>query len=145
MKLADQVCNLELAQKLKELRVSQESLFWWGVEAGLENTYHPRVCTDLSRWDDENMIPVCAAFTVAELGEMMPENYYSFHWSHLATLGTRVWTVSVQEFDENDELKKKLLPPTIGGCSASTEADARAKILIYLLENNLLYHNPPKK
>ena len=29
MKLENQVCSLELAKKLKELGVKQESLFWW--------------------------------------------------------------------------------------------------------------------
>ena len=29
MKLEQQVCSLELAQKLKELGVKQESLFYW--------------------------------------------------------------------------------------------------------------------
>ena len=31
MKLEDQVCSLELAKKLKELGVKQDSLFYWNL------------------------------------------------------------------------------------------------------------------
>jgi len=34
MKLEDQVCSLELAKRLKELGVEQESLFYWGLFGG---------------------------------------------------------------------------------------------------------------
>lgn len=61
----------------------------------------------------------CSAFTVAELGEMLP-------WDVTAHLPTKVnsggWGVKVGR----------------AWLSPLTEADARAKILIYLLENKLV-------
>jgi hypothetical protein len=68
MNLESQVCNLELAKKLKELCVKQESLFYWSklsiqTEYKLELRRHMQTqeiiladCTDY-----------IAAFTVAEL------------------------------------------------------------------------------
>jgi hypothetical protein len=34
MNLNQQVCSLELARKLKELGVKQESYFWWAIGNG---------------------------------------------------------------------------------------------------------------
>lgn len=74
MKIEKQVCSLELAKKLKELGVEQESLFyWWGNREKTEIIIAYR--GDLWEWS----IPIgvkengyCSAFTVAELGDMLP-------------------------------------------------------------------------
>ena len=65
------------------------------------------------------------AFTVAELGEMLPQNrvrtmFYMGIW-----------------FCEFFPLNEPLGPAIECFCNAS-EADARAEMLIYLLENNLM-------
>ena len=68
MKLEDQVVGLELAKKLKELGVKQESYCYWREGNKEDPTY--RIVT-----------MVCAkggtysAFTVAELGEMLPNTF----------------------------------------------------------------------
>ena len=66
MELSDQICSLELAKKLKELGVKQESLFWYTIY--VDQTY------DIHYQFDSKYIPPAhyAAFTVAELGEMLP-------------------------------------------------------------------------
>jgi hypothetical protein len=76
MELEKQVCSLELARKLKELGVKQESLFYWVGEEkdnlflSQQTKFIYGSAPDLS----EAEYPfVYSAFTVVELGEMLPE------------------------------------------------------------------------
>lgn len=119
MKLENQVVSLELARKLKELGVKQESLFVM-YNFGKDGHY------EIGQWNESAphsyVYPnseIISAFTVAELGEMLPDEYFAHQCK---TLGghTRI--------DFGDEQM----------VNSNTEADARAKMLIYLLENNLL-------
>lgn len=133
MKLEDQVVSLELAKKLKELGVKQESLFWyekldlknWEIEQGVQEYALGLVEDEPVKTTD---IP---AYTVAELGEMLPnerEDKYAF-FSGLAING---WYCEVKNYKvmPYERLHVEL--------QCDTEADARAKTLIYLLENNLI-------
>jgi len=118
MELQKQVCNQELSKKLRKLGVSQKSYFYWVIT--LTTDYH------ISIYDGE--LPDCllcrndvySAFTVAELGEMLG----LFTNTHKNASGT--WVVSWN--GQGNDIGK----------SDDTEADARAKMLIYLLENNLI-------
>lgn len=68
MKLEQQVCIVSLAKRLKELGVKQESLFSFVKQDGTEDYYlgeFPDNKYDLARH--------VSAFTVGELGEMLPE------------------------------------------------------------------------
>lgn len=74
MKLEDQVCSLELAKRLKEFGVKQESAFYW-TNVHWEKGREPRwalISSELingERWrTPKNGF---SAFTVAELGEML--------------------------------------------------------------------------
>jgi hypothetical protein len=66
MKLEKQVCSLKLAQKLRKLGVEQDSIWDW--------------CKKEGKWSVEwaysdepiKATAYAAAFTVAELGEMLP-------------------------------------------------------------------------
>jgi len=72
MKLEDQVCSLELAKRLKELGVKQESYFYW-ISDEDENFVVPTGTYDWGDWPGyEKFEPKYSAFTVAELGEMLP-------------------------------------------------------------------------
>lgn len=120
MKLESQVCSLELAKRLKELGVKQESLFYWKDIVGTkEGCFYKEV----SMYKDYHIGGVdfellCSAFTVAELGNLIG-----------AGLNTKInMSGNIVVFHTLHE----------GGFTADTEADARAKMLIYLLENNLL-------
>lgn len=121
MKLEDQVCSLELAKSLKSLGVKQESLFWWikwNEHYGMHVEYRPNfVAKDMGKY---------STFTVAELGEMLPAN--EIHYS----IDGNQWCVLYG----NDLMDGH-------GEFADTEADARAKMLIYLIENKLI--NPQEK
>ena len=118
MKLENQVTNLELSKKLKELGFKQESLFYWGKTLGkFEIIYFPG---NLTKSDAE--IGRVSAFTVAELGEMLPE-----------------FVMSMRRTDDylcTDFMNYR--PYDYGKHEAETEADARAKMLIYLIENDLI-------
>lgn len=128
MKLEQQVCSLELAKKLEELGVKQESFFYWHhcfaykTDDRIEQ-YKPEQSND---WE------FYSAFTVAELGEMLPRKLEMMVWNlshtrknketvYLSQTGRHCWYA-------ND----------VDGGQADTEADARAKVLIYLLENKLI-------
>lgn len=99
MNLENQVCSLELSRRLKQLGVKQDSLFYHligGITSRIEAL--PLMGED---W--------YSAFTVAELGEILP-------------------TMIVDD-------KRDIY---IQYFKSETEADARAKLLIFLIENNLI-------
>jgi len=116
MKLEDQVVSLELAKKLKELGVKQESYLHW---VDIHDSWFLGSKADYSRTEQERMV---SAYTVAELGEMLPQ-YFS-----TTKVEPFLWEGSVLEVGNIEEF------------SGDTEADSRAKMLIYLLENKLINH-----
>lgn len=129
MKLEDQVCSLELAKRLKELGVKQESLFYWFTN---QLVYR----CDLSKWEKCKKY-IFSAFTVGELGEMLPKRLeITIHdVSHINAIGIQIG----QEYCFRDEFQ----PPTFEKrFELVTEADARAKLLIFLLKNKLLKLQP---
>ena len=120
MKLENLVVSLELAQKLKELGVKQESLFnyYWQ-----DRQFGGKYILRFSRGSKSR--EYISAFTVAELGEMLPSR------------------LKAKEFQCIKYIEKWVCGYWNGGWSywymaqeAKTEADARAKMLIYLIENN---------
>ncbi len=134
MELTKQCVSLDLAKRLKELGVKQESQFKW-------TNWHNGVLTfgkpaedfrgewhivTTPCWNDETIV---SAFTVAELGEMLP-NQAKIHNGEIGDLQISKapkdrWEICyMAEQDFRSEY-------------ADTEADARAKILIYLIENDL--------
>lgn len=112
MKLEDQVVSLELAKKLKELGIKQESYILWKKYEG-----KPYLVADISALNSEGTMEA-SAFTVAELGMILPNGYHSLI-KHPAQ-----WVC----FDENGE----------HGKSERTEANARAECLIHLIEKGLM-------
>jgi len=121
MNREQQVVSLELAKKLNELGVKQESLFYWVRHwvPAIE-----RRAFDLFYGKDENdkVNEYISAFTVAELGEMLGTHYHSYKVKDYFE-----WVCDAP----NNKAESQY---------ANTEADARAKMLIYLLENKLIAH-----
>lgn len=129
MKIEDQVCSLKLSKRLRELGAPQNSLFYWsfcndcaeeygkkGIEVGYDLSDSPHG----EKW---------SAFTVAELGEMLPE--------------------SLENPDEDDQIIPLICEKNDYGWELSyshsyfhilckTEADARARMLIFLLETGII-------
>ena len=131
MKLEQQVCSLELAKKLKTLGVKQESFWYWDFYDTDKIINH---CDWLnwtaesqrdSTWREMALAKTASAFTVAELGEMLPEEEY------VSVRQCETWYGLKSGEPNSQEFFKEL-------AQADTEADARAKMLIYLLENNLI-------
>ena len=129
MKLDDQVCDLGLAKRLKELGVKQESYFWWRVECGGRDPF----VSNFNSGDNECGCVNYSAFTVAELGAILPESLGSSPDDHghlHLGYGTRAvgkWTAGYANYDKRiteifDDVK---------------EADVRARLLIYLIEHKL--------
>lgn len=131
MTLEQQVTSLELSKKLAELGVKQESYFYYRHNE--KGKYE--LCEDEGEFchhkifDDEHWI---AAFTVAELGEMLPVEILN------PPDGSPFWTIKTWKNAQGEwglaldsENRREI-------AFLGTEADVRAKILIHLLENKLI-------
>jgi hypothetical protein len=162
MELSRQVTSLELSKQLKELGIKQESLFYYGQYCYIPHGMGEIKCTHCKYdfltiplfldYDYEIFHRQYSAFTVAELGEMLPryvskneeepfnnfrlkiskfliakepENFYEvckIYYICDSTDQSRNWAFS------------SLLTKSIYD---KNEANVRAKMLIYLLENKL--------
>lgn len=124
MQLNQQVSSLKLSKKLKKLGVKQDGYFdWWTIQS-TNGTFKKEVGTyNDVRYFGLDQEKECSAFTVAELGEMLPGNINGYpimcQWGLMHNLHY-VGNTNIHEVVSN------------------TEADARAIFLIYLLENNLI-------
>lgn len=130
MQLEQQVVSLDLAKRLKELGVKQESYFWWTDD---EDSALGRMVVMTFR--DINSY---SAFTVAELGEMLGDSqlWKQESQSFVRTFKANgLWWCELAPGSENTPAP---LSPAKERCVEETEADARAKMLVYLLENKLI-------
>src|SRR3990167_37163 len=134
MKLEQQVADLGLCKKLKKLGCKQESVFCWCRRIDLPTQYElesKRHIYDLSFQGQEFI----AAFTSVELGEILLTQdvvietnvevkgelpHHKFDWSVLADERNL-------PYDDHSDFYVQY----------ATEADARAKMLIYLLEKGI--------
>ena len=129
--LEQQVTTLAISKRLKELGVKQESLFY-------SDKHGDRA---LYRYTYEQIMPVyISAFTVAEIGEILPENIRANRGNKKKSIrgvdfefyqqGKHSIGYSHREYDSEEDLFDPI--------EITTEADARGKMLIYLLENNFI-------
>lgn len=116
MELSKQCVSLEIAKRLKELGVPQRSLFEYvNTEQGGE--IHLLTTTSTFRSKDAFV----SAFTVAELGELLPDEFFTAKYGDSFMYGFLPSFEYVQSKGEE-----------------TTEADARGAMLIYLLEQKLI-------
>ena len=133
MKLEDQVVSLELAMRLKELGVKQNSFFTWVKDFvtgdyklnTFERPFYGSVKNYWAAGFNSDEHPMFDAFTVAELGEMLQVGPRSYSWKGEVT--TSKWVCHLKEFEYVGK----------GWEEADTEADARAKMLIHLIEKGI--------
>lgn len=134
MKFENQVVRFELSKRLEELGFKQNSVFCWvgnylvfKTQTGLFDQRG----AGLSLHPYSNDAP--SAYTVAELGEMLPENIEDDEDGNIFELlifkENKKWYTAYYFAKTNE---------TIYAEEADTEADARAKMIIYLKENNLI-------
>lgn len=159
MRIEQQVCSLELSKRLKELGVKQDSLFYWYDWKNLkgDNSKKTFIKYDTNpNWDwiaysyfKEKAI--CSAYTVAELGEMLKIGgydegisvaYTDIHFrgfrSGKSTLEHQEYICNFSNWGKKTKLENGDDIPEEITFTEPKEADARAKMLIYLLENNLI-------
>lgn len=126
-----EVCSLELAKQLRDLKVCQTSYYAWSNIEGdayddYEVTDHFSLCQDIDNiiptrinWStqaDEAEELYYAAYTVAELGELLPP---------------RCRSLRIEDEEEEIWFAKTGAAENVSA-RANTEADARALLLIYL-------------
>ncbi len=130
MNLQDQVTSLELSKRLKELGVKQNSLFHW-----FSNKRDNVQCWDIMYSTYDDIPDRYSAFTSSELGEMIP-----------AILQPDTPSKSDLKFDSCKDIDNRWMVsyfynlnlPAAICIIADTEANARAKMIIYLIENKLM-------
>ncbi len=139
-----QVSSVELSQKLRELGVKQESYFDWYI--GTDE--------DCSTWLLRSTLKMrsecsdyCSAFTTAELGNMLGKKQGIVISTISSTLdqSDQRWSVCLYKSIEHIEAATKQHKAGIYQIGhldhieiEPTEADARAAMVIYLIENGLL-------
>lgn len=125
MKIEQQVCTLEQAKKLKELGIKQDSYLTYELVPWDRTNSHKKKGklinlkpTNKGKASAVLGFEYFAAFTVAELGEMLG---YHLNLSYSTKDGKQSWLAKdkpVHTFD--------------------TEAECRASLLIHLIESSLL-------
>ena len=118
MKLEEQVCSLDLAKRLKELGIKQDTQFYWHHYNGKDYPSYgdPKVC--LCKYDE------ISAFTVAELGEIIPKSLnFNIEFDNYGNWMIHFW---INDEDHAIPINNKSL------------ANAMAEMLIYLLEEGLI-------
>lgn len=141
MKLEQQVVSLELAKRLKELGVKQESYWFWAKHKIIRPVAHLQDMYAVTLPE----VDYYSAYTVAELGEMLPEfinengkekRLSQYRAPFLDDVPPKTnWDIFYQ-FTNSD--LRSVCEKYPNHQSARTEADTRSKMLIYLLEKKLL-------
>ena len=131
MELKNQVCSLELSKKLKELGCKQESLWYWveyygklDIPIGTPILSLKKDISEVVYSESEDVI--ASAYTAVELGEMLADMVLS-EKGMSAYSNKRMWQCGYigKGGDTHWEMD-------------DIEANARAKMRIYLLENKLI-------
>lgn len=130
MTLEQQVCNEDLAIKLKTLGVPQKSLYSWVKDNLGQITQVLMKPTGTATWGTI----IASAFTTAELGELLPECYLT---QRRLNGQWECWQDSTRILEGTIPLDKSF-PRDYVSIFAKTETEARAKMLVHLIENSLI-------
>jgi hypothetical protein len=127
MELEKQVVGFELSKRLKELGVKQESLWYWIKDGDLQietEDHFTRVDWEWGSCRKFEEVEHTAAFTVAELGEMLPQGISTYCTNITGRWGWKSFYIVTTAIS---------VPETF-----DTEADARAKMLFHLFETKVI-------
>lgn len=135
MLLSYQVTNKKISQSLKDLGVPQDSMFYW--QKG-EILYTPE------RSEDE-----VSAFTVSELGELLPTvlywnremNIIEKDWMEDSMIQQNLWHESGKDSDGKYQSNYGSDGIAYIKFESDTEANARGEMIAYLRKNNLISSN----
>lgn len=119
MSIEKHVTSLELSKRLKELGVKQESEFYWA-----EIFITQEIAVVSSKSFSITKGPIASAFLSSELGELLPEDCYLIKRKRRQQESYGWYCKSFR----NDSYIQ----------FSNTEADARANMLIYLIENKII-------
>jgi hypothetical protein len=121
MNLESQVCTLEQAIRLRMLGVAQESVFYTDRNSNIyiEYNYPTLLCLESLKRHDGTTVETFSRFTSAELGSMLPHTSQLRTWINADGKSVCAWSAMMK-------------------CTHPTEAQARAAMVIYLLENSNL-------
>ena len=132
MKLEDQVCNLEWAKQLEGLGVKQDSLFYHIVDGTTKMLLDHKSST----WGGRKLLNY-SAFTVAELGELLP--------TQIKFDNQNIFLSIEKKSNLNDNKCSWLISYGNGNCLELLESfnsknltDALTEMLIYLIKNKLM-------
>lgn len=130
--IEQQVISLDLARQLKALKVKQDSLWWWGLGKGesrprlLLKLYIYYIGLNGVTYKDREITGLISAFTVAELGELLPFSQTNKQYCRSAKQKLGSFICEYESLTDSE-------------CFISnTEANARARMLVYLLESGKL-------
>jgi hypothetical protein len=131
MTIEQQVANKELSLRLKELGYPQEGLFTW-VKVDSPSGNHEKVIWGFKvptyvLEKKYNVNVVCTAPTVAGLGEWLPKSIGFESLQITKGFGEADWLVGYGDHINFNGIKIE---------HGETEADVRAEMLIWLVENN---------
>ena len=131
MNIEKQVCTIEQSKRLSEFGITAKALFYWREYLD-ESVSEWQTALLLNDKTDDNCIKYALAdssypaFTVAELGVMIPE--WHFTYSRLEGYASY----------KNEDGEFSVADGTVNGQNYDTEAECRAALVIYLIENNTL-------
>lgn len=138
MKLQHQVCTVKQAKRLKELLSHYQwknvdfNFYWMKTEA--TSNYFLTTAERVGGY--AYPVDSVAAFTVAELGAMLPfELLNPASMEHRRMITNSDFTVGIWKYKFLWRIRTS---EGIAAVDFKTEAEARAAMLIYLLENELL-------
>lgn len=142
MELKKQCISLNQSKRLKELGIEQNSIFMWVHSktpniVSSNNGIHLFVSAkdiiddnDGDKFDSE----MCSAFLVSEIGAMLPPEMIKIEGKNRFICSYKGVTGEVYFCDYSNGRDGKYFHLHQG----DTEAEARAAMLIYLLENNII-------
>jgi hypothetical protein len=122
----DIVCGLEDAKKLKGLGVKQKSIFYW-IETGENLFLEEKNDNRLGSFDICDNKDIYSAFTLSELGDLLPRNI-KIEFGICTVKECRV-ILTNPNINDFENYRKPIY--TVEDYS---EVGARVKMLIYLLE-----------
>ena len=134
MSLEIQICALQYAKQFKELGIKQRSLWYW-----IKNKDGEYDLWSYKRLTVPKKYTGYSAFTVAELGEIIRKKFggrcLETVWYEKNRFSSEV---KIGKHDKNFKCLMNSYMSYILKDLPITEANSRAKLLIYLLENKLI-------